>query len=190
MKICFLDPKLLESLREVWINNFITSTSESWKEEFDVILDIKESLLYRIESNGFFGDPDHRLNQNTYVAIIDHDENKIEHTIAIAEIIATRRGREHTTKIMSLAIAPSVEIASKEIYDQQYANALAFILAFYVQKNNVKGSITKVYAEDEVAQAFLKNAHERLSKDELKKHSIEVAMQGINWLAFKLLKSN
>lgn len=190
MKICYLDNDKINHLRRNWNEKFVASIdSENWKDEYDIILQKKEDLLNRIETKGFFGDPDGRLNDITYVAILDSESDDLDQVTAIAQVIATRRGREHNVRIMSLVFAPYVEIQEKDVYDGHYADAFAYIIAYYIAKCDVKGSITKVYAEDEVAQVFLKDMHDQLA-DELRKHSLKVAMQGLNWLSFTLLKTN
>ncbi|MDV7620232.1 hypothetical protein R4670_16495 [Acinetobacter baumannii] len=190
MRICYLDNEKITYLRRHWTEKFVASIEPAdWKEEYDVILQKKEDLLDRIETKGFFGDPDNRLNDITYVAILDSECDDLDQVTAIAQVIATRRGREHNVRIMSLVFAPYVEITEKAIYDAHYADAFAYIITYYIAKCDVKGSITKVYAEDEVAQVFLKDMHDQLA-DELRKHSLKVAMQGLNWLSFTLLKTN
>lgn len=190
MRICYLDNDKIIYLRKHWTEEFVSSVgSQEWKEEYDIILQKKEDLLDRIESKGFFGDPDNRLNNITYVAILGSECNDLDQATAIAQIIATRRGREHNVRIMSLAFAPYVEIREKAEYDIYYADAFAYIIAYYIAKCDIKGSITKVYAEDEVAQVFLRDIHDQLI-DTLQKHSIKVAMQGHNWLSFTLLKTD
>lgn len=189
MHICYLTRENLIDLRRFWLQSFIEDNSEVWVDENDVILEIHEDLINRIERNEYFGIPDNRLNNITYVAVVDEESNDLSKAIALAQVISTRRGREHTVKIMSIVLSPRIEIADKTIYDETYAGALAYILAYYLAKGDVKGSITKVYAEDDAARMFLKGIHDNLSPEELLKHGLEVAMQGNNWLSFNLLKT-
>ena len=179
MKTKYFELDGINSLRADWRTEAI---EQGWTEGQ---LELLESSFDFVVSNQLIGDPLARDNKATFIGIED-DEATV---VAIAEVIASSRGRERTVKIMRIEVAPRLAGADKSEYDKKYAKILAHLAASFFLLTRIVGSITKVYANDHADQEYLADLHSQLSKEDLSSLGLSVRFEGQRWLAFELIKS-
>lgn len=178
MKTIIFDEVILTATRKLWVDSCISS------ELSNDFIELTEQFFDEIQEEGNIGNYLERESRSTCIGIASDDSDNVN---VIVKISYHRRGREKTLKIMDHYVIAELVKVDKSEYDEKYTECLVFIISQLIKEADTMGSVTKIFARNEQAQAFINLLHESAStlQEKFKEAGLDVRLEGPRWLAFR-----